>query len=102
MRAKSCLFEIASSDNSSRRHPGRVIVGSKGIGTGANDVTGPQGGGPDAAHSADQARVQIAAGTALGIFFLMLQTLVFLTISGGIVLAAGGAAVYAMQQRRTA
>jgi hypothetical protein len=49
-----------------------------------------------------KARVQIAAGSALGILFLMLQTLVFLTISGGIVLAAGGAAVYAMQQRRTA
>ncbi len=49
-----------------------------------------------------KARVQIAAGSALGILFLMLQTLVFLAISGGIVLAAGGAAVYAMQQRRTA
>lgn len=49
-----------------------------------------------------KARVQIAAGSALGILFLLLQTLVFLAISGGIVLAAGGAAVYAMQQRRTA
>lgn len=49
-----------------------------------------------------KARVQIAAGSALGIFFLLLQTLVFLAISGGVVLAAGGAAVYAMQQRRQA
>lgn len=49
-----------------------------------------------------KARVQIAAGSALGILFLLLQTLVFLAISGGIVLAAGGAALYAMQQRRTA
>jgi hypothetical protein len=49
-----------------------------------------------------KARVQIAAGSALGILFLLLQTLVFLAISSGIVLAAGGAAVYAMQQRRTA
>ena len=48
-----------------------------------------------------KARVQIAAGSALGILFLLLQTLVFLAISGGMVLAAGGAAVYAMQQRRT-
>jgi hypothetical protein len=49
-----------------------------------------------------KARVQIAAGSALGIFLLLLQTLVFLAISGGLVLAAGGAAVYAMQQRRSA
>jgi len=33
---------------------------------------------------------------------LLLQTLVFLAISGGMVLVAGGAAVYAMQQRRPA
>ena len=49
-----------------------------------------------------KARVQIVAGSALGIFLLLLQTLVFLAISGGVVLAAGGAAVYAMQQRRPA
>ncbi len=49
-----------------------------------------------------KARVQIAAGSALGIFLLLLQTMVFLTISGGLVLAAGGAAVYAMQRRRPA
>ncbi|MFU8886864.1 MAG: hypothetical protein ACNA8O_15595 [Cyanobacteriota bacterium] len=49
-----------------------------------------------------KARVQIVAGSALGIFLLLLQTLVFLAISGGLVLAAGGAAVHAMQQRRPA
>ncbi len=49
-----------------------------------------------------KARVQIVAGSALGIVLLLLQTLVFLAISGGVVLAAGGAAVYAMQQRRPA
>ena len=49
-----------------------------------------------------KARVQIAAGSALGILLLLLQTLVFLAIGGGLVLAAGGAAVYATQQRRSA
>jgi len=49
-----------------------------------------------------KARIQIVAGSALGIFLLLLQTLVFLAISGGVVLTAGGAAVYAMQQRRPA
>ncbi len=49
-----------------------------------------------------KARVQIVAGSALGIVLLLLQTLVFLAISGGVVLAAGGAAVYAMQQSRPA
>ena len=49
-----------------------------------------------------KARVQIVAGSALGIFLLLLQTLVFLAISGGLVLAAGGAAVYATQRRRPA
>ena len=44
-----------------------------------------------------KARVQIVAGSALGIFLLLLQTLVFLAISGGLVLAAGGAALYATQ-----
>jgi hypothetical protein len=47
-----------------------------------------------------KARVQIVAGSAIGIFLLLLQTLVFLAISGGLVLAAGGAAFYATQQRR--
>jgi hypothetical protein len=49
-----------------------------------------------------KARVQIVAGSAIGIFLLLLQTLVFLAISGGLVLAAGGAAFYATQQRRSA
>jgi hypothetical protein len=39
--------------------------------------------------------------SALGIALLLLQTLVFLAISGGLVLAAGGAALYATQQRRS-
>ena len=49
-----------------------------------------------------KARVQIVAGSAIGIFLLLLQTLVFLAISGGLVLAAGGAALVATQQRRSA
>jgi hypothetical protein len=49
-----------------------------------------------------KARVQIVAGSAIGIFLLLLQTLVFLAISGGLVLAAGGAALYVKQQRRSA
>jgi hypothetical protein len=47
-----------------------------------------------------KARVQIVAGSALGIALLLLQTLVFLAVSGGLVLAAGGAALVATQQRR--
>ena len=46
-----------------------------------------------------KARVQIATGSAIGIFLLLVQTLVFLAISGGLVLAAGGAAVYTTQRR---
>ena len=49
-----------------------------------------------------KARVQIVAGSALGILLLLLQALVFLAISGGLLLAAGGAALYATQQRRPA
>ena len=49
-----------------------------------------------------KARVQIVAGSALGIALLLLQVLVFLAVSGGIVLAAGGAALVATQQRRPA
>jgi hypothetical protein len=49
-----------------------------------------------------KARVQIVAGSALGIALLLIQTLVFLAISGGLVLAAGAAALYAAQQRKTA
>jgi len=46
--------------------------------------------------------VQVATGSALRIFLLLLQTLVFLAISGGLVLAAGGAAIYSTQKRRPA
>ena len=49
-----------------------------------------------------KARIQIVAGSAMGIFLLLLQTLVVLAISGGLVLAAGGAALFATQRRRTA
>ena len=49
-----------------------------------------------------KARVQIAAGSALGIALLLLQALVFLAVSGGVVLAAGGAALVVAQQRRSA
>jgi len=49
-----------------------------------------------------KARVRIAAFSALGMVLLLLQTLVFLAVSGGIVLAAGGAALYAAQQRKGA
>ncbi len=49
-----------------------------------------------------KARLQIVSGSALGILFLLLQTLVFLGISGGLVVAAGGVALYATQQRRQA
>ena len=49
-----------------------------------------------------KARVQIVAGSAIGMFLLLLQTLVFIAISGGLVLAASGAALYALQQCRPA
>ena len=49
-----------------------------------------------------KARIRITAFSALGFFLLLLQTLVFLAISGGLVLAAGGAALVALQQRRPA
>ena len=49
-----------------------------------------------------KAKVRITAFSALGVFLLMLQTLVFLSLSAGLVLAAGGAALYVSQQRRPA
>ncbi len=49
-----------------------------------------------------KARVQIVAGSALGIALLLLKVLVFLAVSGGLVLAAGGAALYTTQLRRPA
>ncbi|MEB3172820.1 MAG: hypothetical protein VKL97_03045 [Cyanobacteriota bacterium] len=48
-----------------------------------------------------KAKIRIAAFSALGFVLLLLQTLVFLALSGGLALAAGGAAVfYASQQRK--
>ena len=47
-----------------------------------------------------KAKNRITGFSALGFFLLMLQTLVFLAVGGGLVLAAGGAALYATQQRR--
>jgi hypothetical protein len=49
-----------------------------------------------------KAKVQILAGSALGIALLLLQALVFLVVSGALVLAAGGATLYATQQRQPA
>jgi hypothetical protein len=49
-----------------------------------------------------KAKIRITAFSALGTFLLLLQTLVFLAISGGLVVAVGAAAVYAMQPRRPA
>jgi hypothetical protein len=49
-----------------------------------------------------KAKIRITAFSALGFGLLMLQTLVFLAISGGVVLAAGGAALYTAQKRRPA
>jgi hypothetical protein len=49
-----------------------------------------------------KAKVRITVFSALGFVLLMLQTLVFLAVSGGLVLAAGGAALYTAQQRKSA
>ncbi len=49
-----------------------------------------------------KAKIRITAFSALGLFLLLLQTLVFLALSGGLVVAAGGAALHFMQQRRPA
>jgi hypothetical protein len=49
-----------------------------------------------------KAKIRITAFSALGTVLLLLQTLVFLAISGGLVLAAGGAGFWALQQRRAA
>ncbi|MFZ9849388.1 MAG: hypothetical protein ACO3EF_02330 [Vulcanococcus sp.] len=49
-----------------------------------------------------KARIRITAFSALGFTLLLLQTLLFLAVSGGLVLAAGAAALYAIQQRRPA
>ena len=47
-----------------------------------------------------KAKIRIAAFSALGFFLLIVQTVVFLAISGGLVLAAGGAAIYSTQKQR--
>ncbi len=49
-----------------------------------------------------KARIEIVAGSALGIFLLLLQTLVFLGVSSELLFAVGGAALVAMQQRPSA
>lgn len=49
-----------------------------------------------------KARIKIVAASTLGIFLLLLQTLVFLSISGSLLLAAGGSALVAKQRRRRA
>jgi hypothetical protein len=49
-----------------------------------------------------KAKVQILAGSALGIVLLLLQALVCLVVSGALVLAAGAATLYATQQRQPA
>ena len=48
-----------------------------------------------------KAKIRITAFSALGLFLLLLQTLVFLALGGGLV-AAGGAALYVLQQRKPA
>ena len=64
---------------------------------------GPQGHGAAALLTLlIKAKIRITAFSALGFFRLMLQTLVFLAISGGLVLAAGGAAIYSTQKQRPA
>jgi hypothetical protein len=49
-----------------------------------------------------KAKVRITAFSALGFALLLLQTLVFLAVGGGLALAAGGAALVTLQQRRSA
>ena len=49
-----------------------------------------------------KAKIRITAFSALGFFLLLLQTLVFLALGSGLVVAVGGAALYFMQQRRPA
>ena len=47
-----------------------------------------------------KAKIRITAFSALGLLLLLLQTLVFLAVGGGLALVAGGAALYSLQQRR--
>lgn len=48
-----------------------------------------------------KARLQIVAGSSLGIFLLLLQTLAFLGVGGRLALVTGGAAIIASQQHRS-
>lgn len=47
-----------------------------------------------------KAKIRITAFSALGSLLLLLQTLVFLALSGGLALLSAGAAFYAAQQRK--
>ena len=49
-----------------------------------------------------KAKIRITAFSTLGFFLLMLQILVFLAVSSGVVLVAGSTALYAAQQRKGA
>ena len=49
-----------------------------------------------------KARIRITAFSALGLFLLLVQTVVFLALGGGLVMAAGEAALHVMQQRKPA
>ena len=46
-----------------------------------------------------KAKVRLTAFSALGFLLLTLQTLLFLSVGGGLALLAGGAVVYSQQQR---
>ncbi|HEX4939615.1 MAG TPA: hypothetical protein VFX11_13130 [Candidatus Kapabacteria bacterium] len=48
-----------------------------------------------------KAKIRITAFSALGFVLLLLQTLLFLALSAGLGLAAGGAALTVNQQRRS-
>lgn len=47
-----------------------------------------------------KARIQIKAASALGLFLLALQTLVFLAVSGALGLAALGGVAFALNRRQ--
>ena len=46
-----------------------------------------------------KAKVRLTAFSALGFLLLTLQTLLFLAVGGGLALVAGGAVLFASQQR---
>jgi len=49
-----------------------------------------------------KAKIRITAFSALGVLLLLLQTLAFLAVSGGLAIVVVGAGVYAGQQRKAA